>query len=76
MKRKERAFILQVLQEKNQESPTAGSTSPHPGKLRPTESTWDWELWVPTEMGLETQVCLQAGTALPCPLCGLQQAKF
>lgn len=76
MKRKERAFHPQVLQEKNQEISPAGSTSPHPGKLRPTEP-WDWELWVPTEDGAETQVCpLQAGAAVTYPLCGLSRPNF
>lgn len=37
MKRKERAFILQVLQEKNQETPQLGLPLPILGKLRPTE---------------------------------------
>ena len=37
MKRKERAFILQVLQEKKPRNPQLGLPLPILGKLRPTE---------------------------------------
>lgn len=76
MKRKERAFILQVLQEKNQETPSWVYPSPSWGSSDP-QSTWDWELWVLTEDGAgESALPLQAGAAVTYPLCGLSRPNF